>query len=214
VLGYCPFCRRDLAPSADACPNCGNREFTFDTGEILTAVLRDAGACDVCGATGTITYSGMQKCPRCKGTGRGFWSDCKECHGSTWVSTTGHEKCTRCSGAGAVEEIRETVRETIDTRSGKLGWSGAATTLDSIDPDWQDRLPRPERSTGRYHLVGEACPGCKGSGKVRIATDKGFPETSCGRCNGRGEIRWSEYEYQDTRTGNRFWHRMHEVGFY
>lgn len=59
ALGTCPECNQSVAPSAESCPHCGNREFYVKTGRQIRYI-----------------------CSACKGAGKKDGDTCRSCHGS------------------------------------------------------------------------------------------------------------------------------------
>ncbi len=64
----CPDCKNQLSNTADACPYCGNKKFSIETGEMRKI------RCPNCGGKGTWEDSGwwgkeVNLCGVCEGSG-------------------------------------------------------------------------------------------------------------------------------------------------
>jgi hypothetical protein len=68
--GTCPDCGHVVAPSAEACPNCGNREFYRRHGRVSYSEI-----CSQCKGKGWRQGSGRPSiCESCKGKGVNDWN--------------------------------------------------------------------------------------------------------------------------------------------
>jgi DnaJ-class molecular chaperone len=208
-LGYCLFCKREIAPSADSCPGCGNRQFRFAISDPVEIILKEGRGCTNCSGTGNIMTRDWIKCTKCGGSGKGWgWSTCRVCSGGGSITTKEYRtRCKVCGGGGTIRASTITRWEAIDTRSGLREWSSTSMDrLDSLDADWERRLPPKERRrTGSVRAVPITCPGCKGKGEVVINTDIAYVNTQCNRCKGSKEVMQGQIEYEDIKTGKRDW---------
>jgi DnaJ-class molecular chaperone len=163
-LGYCPFCTRSLAPSAEVCPACGNTDFRFRTGETRGFVSQPFD-CRTCKGKGAIQNKTVryEECPECGGRGfhRPLFSldgdkKCKTCgprSTGSWgpgaieiVTATTTTTCTSCNGTGR-EHWERKEWALVDTRSCQRSWLpedySYMATIGSIDPEWKTRFGEP-----------------------------------------------------------------------
>jgi DnaJ-class molecular chaperone len=163
-MGYCPYCKHQVAPRTEVCPGCGNTWFQFKTGARTKTVVTTR--CTSCWNRGYTDQHENNRCPACNGKAKrdGFWSTwiCESCVGSGWISSTKRVTCSQCQGKGTVSVTLEFV-QWVDTRICVATWhqkyhghpdhrgslnqqeiDGVVETqmplISDIDPEWAQRV--------------------------------------------------------------------------
>src|ERR1035441_9846438 len=104
-MGYCPYCKLEIAPSADFCPACRNHQFQFSTGSTKEEVYMDPKPCTSCNGTGERYESDIRQCLFCHGhtshlshTLFGMKNSCKKCGGHGQYDMGSMKPCGLCGG--------------------------------------------------------------------------------------------------------------------
>lgn len=155
TLGYCPFCRRTLAPSAETCPGCGNTQFVYATGNTR---LHSSGKvqCQICAGTGVVVTPQYEKCKTCDGGKKEFrtlirqyWKRCPACD-SNYANCRRledkRETCKYCAGIGHTTWERKEF-ELADTRTCTHRWieakvPPAVPSINDVDPTWRTQFSK------------------------------------------------------------------------
>ena len=168
-MGYCPYCQRKLAPSAASCPECGNRQFQFKTGEERRELIEEPHLCENCCGKGYFESRRQSHCTQCFGSGQVMgvlWRKrCEKCHGSGFLYEPYTWTCNHCRGRKnkPPETLYRVIGEVIDTRTFERRWQEfshsafdahsdtvewistteeSLSNLDDVDPAWRERLCR------------------------------------------------------------------------